>query len=282
MPMLPDDLPYDDWLKFVFDHPTPPEVSQQVKNDHADNLRDVTQKIQSGEVRAIDVLNQLRPPDWMEWYWHDDADEWNELANPARTVDYLTRAFRNIDIIAQDYSDAQMAQALDFLINNAASSHMFPLFDERVALQARLDCVMSFYDVFAKLFNAKCEPTMGHQSEGGNPLNNVCYMWWDIIPLFATGDEKPADADERYANAGYPITWESSQALDEPCLQVMEKMLQLDNMACLEGALHGLGHWKSIYPQRIETIIDTFLAARTDLSESIRAYASAARTGNIL
>jgi hypothetical protein len=42
------------------------------------------------------------------------------------------------------------------------------------------------YVVFERLFDPKCSPNLHTPTEAdpsSNPLNGVCFMWWDVCPL---------------------------------------------------------------------------------------------------
>jgi hypothetical protein len=64
-------------------------------------------------------------------------------------------------------------------------------------------------------------------------------------------------------------------------LGVMERCLSLTHHACLEGALHGLGHWHSIFPERVEQTIAGFLRERNDLRPELVQYARRAHDGAV-
>ena len=224
-------LSYDEWVSYVFDNPVP----------------------EFG----------------LAWYW--DHDDWDPLSVPHAVTGYLTTALGNIAAVAAPYSDAQVAQALEYLVNNACSSHMFVLLDNSVALEARLDCVRAFFAVYRDLFAPRCSPHLGHLRtganagpEGANPLDTICYMWWDIFPIGGA----PSDPD--------------GDALNRAALWVMEQTLTLDSDACREGALHGLGHWMPYYPHEATHMIDAFLARTPELRPELHSYALAARGGCIL
>ena len=76
-------------------------------------------------------------------------------------------------------------------------------------------------------------------------------MWWDVFP--AWGD--PKDASQSDEAAEY--------------IGVMERCLSLTHLACLEGALHGLGHWQLIFPDRVQPVVDRFLRERNDLQPQL-------------
>jgi hypothetical protein len=89
-------------------------------------------------------------------------------------------------------------------------------------------------------------------------------MWWDLLPIVGEPDN-PA-----------------RKALDETVLSVMARILTLDNIACQEGALHGLGHWQMFYPEQVQAIIGDFLGTHIALRPELKAYARRAREGCVL
>jgi hypothetical protein len=219
------DLTFEEWVIFVFDHPV-------------DDSR-------------------------LEWYWDIDADWWD--GPTALTVEYLTRAFENTKSVFEPYSDNQLNQALWYLASNACSEHMFALMDTSVPWLARARCIHSFQSLYEDCFAKRCTHHLSHLDEpGAGPLNLVCYMWWDILPVAGNPDD--------------PARKEMDQAL----LQVMDAALQLDSIACQESALHGLGHWHLHYPNLVEEIIQGFLQRNTVLAENLETYALSALKGCVL
>jgi hypothetical protein len=224
-------LSYDEWVSYVFDNPV--------------------------------------ASDGLAWYWNND--DWDPLSAPEAVTGYLTTALTNIATVAAPYSDAQIAQTLEYLVSNACSSHMFVLLEDRVPLEARLACVRAFFAVHRDLFAPRCSPYLGHlrtganaYPTGANPLDTVCYMWWDIYPIGG----RPADS--------------SGDALNRAALWVMAQTLTLPSDACREGAIHGLGHWMQYYPDDVIATIDAFLARTPDLRPELRRYALSARAGCVL
>ena len=219
------DLTFDQWLTHVFDHP-------------------------------VDSTK-------LEWYWDPDADWWDGPA--ADTIQFLTQAFESSAAVFQPYNDAQLNQGLWYIVSNACSNHMFALTDSSVPWPARQRCVRSIYNLFEQCFAARCTPHLSHLDEpGAGPLNSVCYMWWDIIPL-----------------SGQPDNPEHA-GIDKEILGVLGSTLQLDAIACRESALHGLGHWHLSYPKEVEKIINTFLENQTGLREELQTYAMNACGGCVL
>ena len=219
------DLTFDEWLHFVFDHPV-------------DNSR-------------------------LEWYWDTGADWWDGPA--ARSAEYLSRTFENAENLFAPYSDDQLNQGLWYLASNACSNHMFALTDVSVPWPERRRCIRSFLSLYQDCFASRCTPHLSHLDEpGAGPLNSICYMWWDILPVVGQ-PEDPAHKE-----------------LDQAILQVMDAALKVNSIACQESALHGLGHWHLQYPEQVVGIIEKFLQRHKDLSEDLQKYAWSARSGCLL
>jgi hypothetical protein len=219
-------LTFEAWLLYVFDHPVPKDQQQA-------------------------------------WYWDTERDWWEE--NPADALHFMTQAFENAQVVFEPYSDAQLNQGLWFLVSNACSNHMFALMDESQPWSMRQRCVVAMHQLYEQCFAKRCSPHLSHVDEpGANPLNLVCYMWWDLMPIYGMPDN-PAHKE-----------------LDKAILQVMESSLQLDSIPCRESALHGLGHWQSQYPERVGQIIDKFSMQQPELPTKLHAYMINAYRGHVL
>jgi hypothetical protein len=217
-------LSYEDWIGYVFDHAVP-------FNDQA-------------------------------WYFEPDADWW--VPQPEQAIAYLTRLFEHPEPLVEQFADSQIGQGLHYLLDNGAGSYCRFLTDETVPIEARAACIESMSTLFARLFQPRCAPVLSHLDEpGGNALNNICYMWWDIMPIGAASPSPRSD----------PI--------HDGCLSEMQDMLQLPSPACQESALHGLGHWARAYPEFTARTIDAYLAANPKLRPELVRYAQSARSGCI-
>lgn len=165
-------LSFEGWLTYVFDHPVPVD-------------------------------------DAKAWYWDFDRDEWHE--DPADAIRFMTQAFENAAEVFQPYSDAQLNQGLWFIVSSSCSNHMLALLDASMPWPAQQRCIYSIHQLYQQCFAKRCSPHLSHLNEpGANPLNLVCYMWWDIMPIYGHPDD--------------PI-WKE---VDEDILRVMESTLQLD------------------------------------------------------
>jgi hypothetical protein len=273
MGQLPDDLRYADWVAHVFDHPI----------------------------------------EETEWYWSPGADYWRVDADRARTVEYLTRLFRESGSLPEVYSADQIGQGLNYLISGSCSNYMHQLKDREVPLVCRRECILAFCELFEKCFSVTCSRFYGHLDAGPEArtrANGICYMFWDVIPLCArsrtTIDEEvlgmlDTQVDEQMrrfvqaddieipsfsfrdileeARSKEPEEIVDSDALEDACLSVMERTLYLPHPACQESALHGLGHWQDDYPDRVEATIESYL--ESEPAPELREYAALAREGRV-
>lgn len=224
-------LSFEEWIVHVFDHPT------------------------TGQ----------------SWYFALDADWWDAAADPASAIRYLTALFEDPVALLEPYTDAQINQGLWFLLDTSGSEHARQLANPQVPWADRARCVAAMQIIFADLLAPRCTPHLGHLTDGYcadvGPLNMVCYMWWDILPVSACCEQHIDQRDDQLSAA---------------CLPVMEQILTLNSLACRESALHGLGHWCVYHEDRVHAIIDAFLHANPDLPPELRDYAERARTGCVL
>jgi hypothetical protein len=222
---LPDDISFEEWVRYVFDHP------------------------------VIDP----------HWWWRDPESgyfqEWDELADTARTLSYITQLFEEPEGLIQRFTHPQIDQGILFLVSGSSSRHLSVFSDPRLPWAHRrrgIDAMVPFYE---KLIAPVYQNDLGH-CEGGpsdpNRPNWACYMWWDITSMYAGTDDAENDA----------------------VLHVFEEVLKLKAESCLESVLHGLGHWYLCIPDRTEPIVRRFLQ-RTDISPELRRYAERAAVGRI-
>ena len=203
--------------------------------------------------------HEVRKP---EWYFDPDAFSWG--GSPEAAVAYVTRLLEDPLPILDRFDDARLNQGFWYMVGSE-SEYMFSLTDLSVPLSGRLRCVRSFEPLFRTLFASRCSPHLSHLDQpGASPLNAVCYMWWDIIPVHGAPDDH------------------TRPELDAAALDVMEAILLLDSLPCRESALHGLGHWALYYSARVQQIIDAFLRRHSGLPAELVAYAARARNGHVL
>jgi hypothetical protein len=221
-------------------------------------------------------LQKLSFDDWLDhsfgrevrfqqspWYFDPEHDWWDPP--PAEAVSYLTRLFEDPETALQGFADSQIAQGLTYLANTSASGDNRWLCSTDVPIKDRVRCVKSVAELFAKLFEPRCTPSLSHLGEAdAGTLNCVCYMWWDVFPSLALANDPDLPT------------------LHDCALCTMERILHLNSIACRESALHGLGHWQRDYTEKVTQIIDRFCEGHSRADLRLLAYAQSARCGCVL
>lgn len=195
--------------------------------------------------------------------WYFDADDLESFeAEPSELVDLVTFTFENCASDLAPYSNEQLRYGLSYILDNGASDVVFSLMSDDVPTERRLRAIASLKHVYSEIFERRCAPVLGHIDEpGGNALNYICYMLWDVSPLSYW--ERVRDRNVYY----------------RAVCDVLEHSLGSSNRACVESGLHGLGHVYSNYPERVELIVDDFLRNAASRVPGLRQYAEAARRG---
>ena len=188
------------------------------------------------------------------WY----TDEWWQ-APPAVKVDYMTRLWENSVELLEPYSDREIAQGLWDIVGDEDYSEALSSF--QVPLSDRLRCIDAFVIFFRDIFVPRCTDSLEHLSETGNPLNTICYMWWDLLYI------QPAPPERA--------------VVFEAIVRSQTSILHLSSTVCQEAALHGFGHWLEIDAVTIQQTIDHWLLQQPHLRPELRNYAQAARCGCI-
>jgi hypothetical protein len=181
---------------------------------------------------------------------------------------YYNRLFAEPAQIIGHYDDEQLGWGLRMSILKGGESDIYTLEDSSLPWAERKHAIELMYNVYEQIFELRCNPTvLSHtlitrrSEDERTALNDVCYMWWDIIGI--SGYKQPKIGDT--------------------AIGVMERVLvNLTNPACWESALHGLGHYQRFDPPRIRAAIDGFIASHPDLDPRLREYANAARYGAVL
>lgn len=174
-------------------------------------------------------------------------------------VEYLTRLFEHSQEALRYFSDRQIACGLWEL--GPGDAHC--AFNRDIPIERRERLIGSVGSLFRDFFNLRCLPKLSHlDKDQTEPLNGICYMWWEVITWGWAGDDPGADR------------------LTAKDLDVMEEVLRLPNPACKESALHGLGHMVRAN-ERARAIIEHFLAEEAGMSPELERYARAALTGCI-
>jgi hypothetical protein len=197
------------------------------------------------------------------WFFELDVPAFDVPAD--ELVELITHAMLNCGNDLKPFSDGQVNDGLNYIFNNSCSSVVFAMLDNKVPLEKRRRAIASIKRLYADCFEPRCAPVLGHKNQqGGNPLNYICYMLWDVSPL--------AHLDGQ----------EQSDLLYETLLDVLESALDSKNIACVESALHGLGHIQHYRDELSRPMIQRFIHSHPQLKKDIRQYAENAASGCIL
>jgi hypothetical protein len=230
-----------------------------------------------------------------EWYWDEDFDSrWAALElTDTLIVEYMTHLFLDPEVL-KPYSLGQVEQGLWFLIGESSSGHSSEaLLRHGVALPDRVACIHAMSNFFRNFVVAV---TPGdYDAEKTSAVSDVqcaSYMWWDIFPMrfyirrCVRGEvtllarlEKLNDGNLKTTTGAPKI--EIEPEIHEATLKVMTEVLDLPSELCQMSALHGLGHWHDYHPERVEQIVDAFVARHNDLRPHLIEYASRARLGHV-
>jgi hypothetical protein len=225
--------------------------------------------------RSTPTLHEI-PPRYAEWLqfvfdrpitpngWYFDLEEPNFAATANESAALVAHTLENCGGDLARFSNEQVYHGLNYIFSNSCSNVIFALMDELVPTALRLRAIASIETLYRDCFNPRCAPVLGHIDEpGSNPLNSICYMLWDTSPL------------------GY---WENRPNKDVfygAVVEVMAGALNLSNPACVESALHGLGHTLSSYTEKIVGVIDSYLTRNVFASPQLKEYAQHAKSGCI-
>lgn len=196
----------------------------------------------------------------ISWY-HRLVDDAVALPND-KLIALACEVFQRIEEVHGSFSQGQVSAGLRYLIDPFGGMGDAYL-DGRVPEADRVKAVRLMAFVFERLFAVVCTNSTPVSSATlpREPYANLCYMWWDIFPRH-----------------GVPRR-DDMAALDAAILQTMVGILSLDNVACQESALHGLGHWYSAKPELVEGAIARFIP---HVSPILLPFAEAASSGNIM
>jgi hypothetical protein len=189
------------------------------------------------------------------WYHSPEARPFS--GEPAEIAELFVNTMRHCGSDLAPYCEAQVAQGLQHVINPSCGNVVFALTRKPLSKDQREEVILSLSNLYSDCFTPRCAPFLSHLDEAGaNPLNRVCYMFWDVTPLLS----------------GPPGA----------VLKVLEAGLKSVNPACQESALHGLGHLPRANGKgkRVEEIIVSYLRSRRP-STALRAYAERAARGAI-
>ncbi len=159
-------------------------------------------------------------------------------------LNYLTETFNNAEVVFSRFTKLQVAHGLWAIVGNGT---MLAIRDPEIPLSNAVQTIDSMVLLFEKYFSKHCTANY-HFQQGKTitePLDIVCYMWWDVLPMHGLIEHDPLV--------------QSSPFLDQALLSAMLKILEIDSIACQVSALHGLEQWMLYYPELIETSIIEYI-----------------------
>ena len=197
--------------------------------------------------------------DQAKWFDRDDFVE--KVFDNTEVVLFASDIYNNISKISLNYSGLQICHGLEYLINSASGFVCYAFLDKSVDENLRLISIKNMRNVFDAIFSEKCNTALGHLSNTQlSCYNYLCYMWWDIFPRHGV------PKDNHFFKT------------DNVIIELLEYILSLENIACKESALHGLGHWHVGYPDIVKNIIQK---AQPALPEVLKNYAEQAMSGSV-
>lgn len=210
------------------------------------------------------------PPHYAEWIdfffarVERDTDDpwaldWDFIATASEIADLFVHTMQHCGRDLAAFSDKQLAAGLNGLLFGNYGSVPHILIGAGVSDAQKLDVLRSLKRLYSDCLAKRSPPVLGHINETqSNPLEFVTYMLWDVTPLDSMA-KKNADRHDAL-------------------LDVLGDALRLPNEACVESALHGLGHLRG---HEAQVVIDRWLDGKPSVRPSLIAYARGARTGSI-
>jgi len=237
-------------------------------------------------------LSKLSYEEWIKFFFDrpviDDSNERYDLfrkdhdsfdaSKPSTIINYLETLCRNFVTITERYSLQQIDQGIWAIFGPEIESHRY-LTDRSVPLEKRLNCIRSMYFVYAD-FVAKSDIEV---------MENCFDMWWDFLStnfwaqvnLNMLTAKHQGDSEAMLKEMGWkdgmsiddiiknvkkkePDDYESKlktlnndekQILDV-MLEILCKILQLDDGRCQQYALHGLGH---LHHPKVKQVVQDFI-----------------------
>lgn len=183
------------------------------------------------------VFGRDPPFDGDFWNIEDELPEFD--ATPTEIVGLIGRTMARSGDDLVRFSDDQVADGLKYIFNPLFSDYVHALSDHDVPLTKRVDAIVAAKILYKDCLEPRCAPCLSNLDQpGANGLNSFAYMWWDIPSLIYTNKDIP----------------EVVSAI----IGVFDYVLRSSNEACVESALHGLGHGVYRWPDLVRPSIDHF------------------------
>ena len=180
------------------------------------------------------------------------------------TFNYFYTTLLNSGSDLLRFSDKQVNNGLYSMLSPSANI-IFALKEPSISAQDRTAAIRAIKILYTDCFEKRARPVLSHLNQpGASSINSICYMLWDVTPINSWGNQ----GDCEYFDLS---------------LEVLEFALYLKNPACIESALHGLGHMGSFGSnQRVYRIIDDWIRQTRISHPQLLEYAARAQRGYIL
>jgi hypothetical protein len=205
------------------------------------------------------------------WYFAEANESyalWDLYRNhPQITLEYITRTFEESAKLPLLFSDGQIADGLNYIVNPSCSDIFSTVVNvkESVRFEAQLRCIEAIYTVYEQLFSVRCsiQLSASKRDQTNRNLNILCFMWWDMLPVYGGTDQIIAEK------------------MNSAMLDVIVRISKLKSEACQKAALHGLSEWYFIYPQKVSALVKEFLVRHPQISPELKNYAEKASWGEL-
>jgi hypothetical protein len=190
---------------------------------------------------------------------------------PGEVVELYLHLLCHLRTDLAPYPVEQVARGVGRLFHPGLSELACVLPSDAIAAAERCAVIRAMVHLYEDLFAERCAPVMSHlEQPGGNALNAVCYMLWDVTTLnyFAPAVRR-RDSPERAV----------ARPVADALLSVLEAALNSENIACVESGLHGLGHMARDWPEEVNAVIGLYLRRRPNHDPRLLQYADMARLG---
>lgn len=202
------------------------------------------------------------------WYFPQDVmQDVRFRATPEELAALFIHTMRHCKADLGAFSDGQVKHGLTYMISNSCSNVSIDVKAEALGIDVRKSVLLSISTLYTDCFELRCAPVLSHVDEpGANPVNSICYMFWDVTPLLHWRKDR------------------NCAVFDDTVIEVLKAALAGSrNPACVESALHGFGHLRQIMgpSSPVEAIVTRFIETRPARPQ-LKAYAAQAAKGMVL
>ncbi len=154
-----------------------------------------------------------------EWYWSDEV----ELdATPLEWTRILALLFQNAGIDLAPFTDQQVGMGLNYVMSNSVSNLSFHPTDATVPFSEAMRMIEAFPILWRDCIGPRTKHIHAPIGASAGMLGYVCYMWFDVTPMFRLASTEPAWRD----------------ALQKTLFAI----LKISSREVVIAALHGIGH----------------------------------------